>query len=268
MQPAAPRPIAFVIAATDHGSMILNRHDYQMVGPEQGFGVGYQLLNDSSFDASEVRGALELLSLRRMDFGDGVLALDCGANIGVHTVEWARAMNGWGKVVAFEAQERIFYALAGNIAINNCRNATAANVAVGAKSGVLRIPDLDYDSPASFGSLELRGQPGGGEFIGQSIDYERLSKEVRIIALDDLKLERWDFVKIDVEGMELEVLQGAAESISRHKPIMIIETIKSGAEAVAAFLEPLGYRTWPWGINLLAVHRIDPTASKVSLKRA
>lgn len=267
MQPATLRPISFVLAATDHGSMILNRNDYRMVGPDNGFGVGHQLLTGSSFDAPEIRGALELLSSRRRDFGDGVVALDCGANIGVHTIEWARAMNGWGRVMAFEPQERIFYALAGNIAINNCRNASATHAALGAKSGVLKIPDLDYDAPASFGSLELQGRPGGPEFIGQKIDYERLSKEVRLVAIDDLKLERLDFVKIDVEGMELEVLRGAAVSIGRHRPIMIIETLKSGAEPIVAFLAPLGYRSWPWGINLIAVHWSDPTAGRISSKQ-
>jgi FkbM family methyltransferase len=51
------------------------------------------------------------------------VAIDCGANIGTHTIEWAKKMTGWGAVIGIEAQERIFYALAGNIAINNCFNA-------------------------------------------------------------------------------------------------------------------------------------------------
>ena len=38
-------------------------------------------------------------------FGDGVMAIDCGANVGVHTLEWSRLMYGWGEVIAFEAQE-------------------------------------------------------------------------------------------------------------------------------------------------------------------
>src|SRR5689334_1513572 len=109
------RKIAFVLAASDHGTMIVNRLDYRMVKENAGFGVGFQILETSSFDASEVDTALGLLELRRKYFGDGVVALDCGANIGVHTVEWAKRMTGWGMVKAFEAQERIFYALAGNI---------------------------------------------------------------------------------------------------------------------------------------------------------
>ena len=65
-------------------------------------------------------------------------------------------MTGWGQVLAFEAQERIYYALAGNIAINNCFNARALHAAVTSEAGRMKIPAPDYLAPASFGSLELR----------------------------------------------------------------------------------------------------------------
>src|SRR5215510_4509215 len=134
------RKIAFVLAASDHGTMIVNRLDYRMVDHKSGFGVGFQILEGSSFDPGEVDTALTLLDLRRKHFGDGIVALDCGANIGVHTIEWAKRMSGWGQVIAIEAQERLFYGLAGNIAINNCFNARALHAAVAARSGTMKIP--------------------------------------------------------------------------------------------------------------------------------
>jgi FkbM family methyltransferase len=67
------------------------------------------------------------------------VAIDCGANIGVHTTQWARLMTGWGRVVAFEPQERIYYALAGNIAINNCFNVRAIHAAVPSTPGTMRL---------------------------------------------------------------------------------------------------------------------------------
>ena len=123
-EPSGLRPITWVLVATNHGTLLVNRHDHHQVG-SSGYGVGYQLLNTSAFDAPEVNTARTLLSLRRRHYGDGVVAVDCGANIGVHSVEWARHMDGWGEVIAIEAQERIFYALAGNLSINNCFNARA-----------------------------------------------------------------------------------------------------------------------------------------------
>ena len=165
-----PRKIAFVLASTDHGTLIVNRFDYRMVDADQRLRRRLFLLETSSYEQQEGSTAMQLLALRRQHFGDGVIAVDCGANIGVHTVEWAKGMTGWGFVVAIEAQERIFYALAGNIAINNCFNAHALHAAVGAQNGSLRIPMPNYQAPASFGSLELR-QSDDNEFIGQAIDY-------------------------------------------------------------------------------------------------
>lgn len=99
---------------------------------------------------------LLVLDLRRQCYGDGVVAIDCGANCGVHTVEWAKHMTGWGVVVAIEAQERLYYALAGNIAVNNCFNARAIHAAASNTCGTMKMPVPNYLNPGSFGSLELK----------------------------------------------------------------------------------------------------------------
>lgn len=255
------RPIAFVMASTNHGTMIVNRNDYHMVQPGQGYGVGYQLLGRSGFDQPEVDLVLNLLEGCRRRHGDGVVAIDCGANVGVHTVEWARTMYGWGEVVAFEAQEKVYYALAGNIAINNCFNATAYHGAVGAACGKLDIPVPDYFSPSSYGSLELK-QRTGTEFIGQKIDYAK-TRPVTMYTLDSLALPRVDFIKIDVEGMEEEVLAGAADLLARCRPAMLIEIIKSNVAAIEATLQARGYLHYRLGINLLAIHRDSPMAQGI-----
>jgi FkbM family methyltransferase len=257
------RKIAFVLAASDHGTLIVNRFDYRMVDERSGFGVGFQILEGASFDAQEVDLALSLLMLRRQYFGDGVVALDCGANIGVHSIEWAKRMSGWGQVLAIEAQERVFYALAGNIAVNNCFNARAIHAAVAAKSGAMRIPTPDYLSPGSFGSLELRRREGT-EFIGQPVDYsDEKAVAVETIALDSLALPRVDLVKIDVEGMEIEAIDGAAATIARCRPILIVESIKSDKARLRQTIEQQGYRVFEVGLNLVAVHADDKTLTHV-----
>lgn len=255
------RPAPFVLVSSNHGTMIVNRNDYHRT--DQGsYGVGYQILEHSSFDQPEVDFILALLAARRHSAGTGVVALDCGANIGVHTIEWARMMHGWGHVHAFEAQEKIYYALAGNVAINNCLNVTAHHAAVGAACGEMRIPQPDYLVPGSFGSLELKAGPAN-EFIGQKIDYAAAGTTVRVMAIDALNLARLDLVKIDVEGMELDVLAGATASIDKFRPIAVVELLKSDREALAGFFSDRGYKTYPMGINLLAVHGEDPVVRRI-----
>jgi FkbM family methyltransferase len=263
--PFPPRPIAFVLAACNHGTMIVNRNDYAMVDDTNAYGVGFQILDKSGFDEEEVGLALALLDCRRRHFGDGVVAIDGGANIGVHTIEWARHMWGWGKVTAFEAQEVVFYALAGNVALNNCLNARARLAALGENRGELAVPQPNYFLPASFGSLELR-QRTGNEFIGQNISYEAsASTIVQTVNLDSLEFDRLDFVKLDVEGMELEVLRGGRAALLRHHPIMLVEFIKSDRAALEAFAVELGYRVFSVGMNMLAVHAADPTLQQIEV---
>jgi len=257
------RPAAFVLVSSGHGSLIVNRNDYHLTDGKNGYGVGFQLFNASYFDPEEVNIVLTLLRIRKEFFGDGVIAIDCGANIGVHTIEWAKQMYGWGSVIAFEAQERIYYALAGNIAINNCFNASAYHAAVGAQLGTMNIPEPDYNSPSSFGSLELR-EGEFNEFIGQSIDYsEEKSKNIRVITIDSFNFLRLDFIKIDVEGMELEVLEGAMRSINKYKPQMLIEYIKTDNKKLIGLLSDIGYKMFQVGINVLAIHESDPSLQRL-----
>lgn len=259
------RPIAFVLAASNHGTMIVNRHDYRMEGPDRGIGVGFQILNSSSFDQEEIGFVLALLHCRQRHFGHGVVAIDGGANIGVHTIEWARQMHDWGHVLSFEAQEMVYYALAGNIAINNCLNVNAFNKALGDKCGSISIPKLNYLKAASFGSLELR-KNDNNEFIGQAISYE-LSDcvEIPIVTLDSLKLPRIDFVKLDVEGMELDVLKGSQEVISKFHPIFFMEIMKSDPIMLRDFMEERGYKVFPIGVNALAIHSADPCLQHIRM---
>jgi FkbM family methyltransferase len=259
------RPIAYVLAATNHGNMILNRYDYREV-PGGVLGVGAQLLTQSCFDPDEVQLALQMLTLRRQVHGDGVFAIDGGANIGVHTLEWARHMNGWGRVLAFEAQECVFYALAGNIAINNCWNAGARWMALGERAGEIPVPKPDYLRPGSFGSLEVR-RSGSNEFIGQAVSYDPNDcVATPMQAIDELALDRLDFVKLDIEGMELEALRGARETVARHKPIMLVEAIKADGAELRSMLEGWGYQVFPMGLNILAIHSTDPALKWVNVQ--
>jgi FkbM family methyltransferase len=244
--------------------MIINRNDYRMDNETEGHGLGFQLLNTSSYDQYEIDLALALLGKRRINFGEGVVAIDCGANVGVHTIEWARLMYEWGNVISFEAQEKIYYALAGNVAINNCLNVSAKFAAVGSHCSSIEIPEPNYLIPSSYGSFELK-KSNNNEFIGQDIDYEK-TKTVPLVSIDSLNLKRLDFIKIDVEGMEEDVLDGARVSIKNHHPIMMIEIIKSDRSKIEKFLVENGYSFFRMGMNLVAIHQEDPVSNSIKVE--
>lgn len=259
------RPASFILTSTNHGTMIVNRNDFAQ-GMGATYGVGHQLLSNSSYDPTEIDLAMLLLAAKHKRYGNGVVGLDCGANIGVHTVEWAHALDGVGQVIAIEAQERIFYALAGNLAINNCSNARAIWAAVGAEEGVILVPVPDYAVPASFGSLEIRQTPTT-ENIGQKIDYAaEKCAPVRLLTIDSLALPRLDLLKIDIEGMEMEALTGAAHTIARHRPYVIIEAIKADSQQIARFLSERGYRINYHGLNIVALHESEADIEGLVIK--
>ncbi len=260
------RPVAFVLVATNHGTMMVNRNDHH-TDAFATFGVGHEIFHTSGCGQEEIDVALQLLDARKEYFGAGVVALDCGANIGVHTIEWAKHMHGWGTVTAFEAQEKIYYALAGNIAMNNCFNARAVWTAIGASDGTIRVPVPDYLKPSSFGSLEIR-KTEKTEFIGQDVDYSAAKTvETTMRAIDSFALPRLDFIKIDIEGMEMEALSGARNTIAAHKPMMLIEGIKTDLGALTTYLNEMGYRYFTFGINVIAIHTSDPYSARVITKK-
>lgn len=261
---AAPKSNAFVLTATDYGPMLVNRFDY-CGGPGNIWGVGHELLNTSSYEADVIKILTELLNVRREFDGDGVVVMDCGANVGTFTLSLARHILGWGELLAIEAQERVFYALAGNIAINNLFNARALWTAVGEASGSIEIPRINYLEPASFGSLELM-ESMTNEDIGQTLNRSPgRGQVVAMTTIDELDLPRIDLIKIDVEGMELQVLRGGLQSLRRSRPMMLLEHCKTSLTDLTRFLTQENYEAIVVGRNLVAIHKDDPVASRVKV---
>ena len=233
--------------------MIVIRNNYRMLYEKGGYGVGYQIHEGSSFDPDEVRFVLALLDCRRRFFEPGVVAIDGGTNIGVHTVEWSSHMHGWGGVGFWLSRHR-------KSSISRWPETWRATTA---STPVLVIPRPTYFAPASFGSLEPR-QGESNEFIGQTISYaDSDCDKVRMLAIDSLQLKRMDLLKIDVEIMELEVLDGARRTIGTTKPILVVEAIKTDRGRLEAYFSSVSYQHFPMGLNLLAIQRDYPTLERV-----
>lgn len=236
--------IPFVLASTAHGSMILSTLDlHQRHDGRTEIGPGADILINGAYDVTLMAIANAFLQKRRETHRDGVVALDCGANIGAFTLEWARLMDGWGRVIGFEPQERIFYALAGNIAINNLFNAEVRCCAVGATCTVADIPVPDYCAPGTLGGVSIACE----SFIGQTLTVK---KQVDVVSVDSLGLDRVDFIKIDCEGMDVDVLEGARRTIARDRPVILVEWIVTGATPIDRFMREIGYETCYIGMNV------------------
>lgn len=258
----------FVLTNTAYGPMIVSRMDW--LGIENGqIGVGVQLLSTGVYDPHEGNVTCGLLTERRIAAGPGVVAIDVGANIGVRTIQWAKHMHGWGEVRAFEPQVPLFYALCGNIVFNNCfTNAKAECVVIGKEYGSILVPVPDYTKSCNFGGLEFRdrGGPGGWyrEYIGQN--YEDMGQRASpVMKIDGFCLERLDLLKVDVEGMELDVLDGATETVDRLHPIIVAEFAKAGKDKLRTWLEAAGYAVAGFGPNLLAIHESDPVSHMLAV---
>ena len=81
--------------------------------------------------------------------------------------------------------------------------------------------------------------------------------------LDEFELPRVDLIKIDIEGMEIEAIEGASRTIAASRPIMLIEKIKTDAEKLRQWLKEHGYEVLDAGINMLAIHQSDKTLTDV-----
>ena len=139
----------------------------------------------------------------------GDCVVEVGANIGSHTVHLAQIVGKDGVVWAFEPQRLVFQILAGNMAINSLSNVYCEQKCVSDVKGKVNVPTLNVAEVNNWGGLSLENQQEG--------------EPVDVITLDSLELPRCDFLKIDVEGMELQVLRGGETMIDAFRPIIYAE---------------------------------------------
>jgi FkbM family methyltransferase len=208
-------PPAFDLKDCRYGRMLYPKRDRYL-------GRGLALYGEFS------EGEVELF---RQFMRPGMTVLDIGANIGAHTVFMARAVAPGGMVLAFEPQRILHQILCANCALNGIDNVLAEQVGLGAAPGILRVPPMDYGSALSFGGLSLQTGPEG-EAVG-------------IRRLDAYHLQACAFIKIDVEGMEAQVLEGAVDTLDRLRPVLYVENDRRDqAPALIELLQAMDYRLW------------------------
>lgn len=141
------------------------------------------------------------------------LFVDVGSNQGVVSIPLAYAFKN-ARFLAFEVQKKLFHALCGTIVLNEYDNLEVFNCGLGDSAKTLTIEKVNYNDSWDYGILSL-------------VDQEKIKSKphdtVEIHPLDYFELDRLDFIKIDVEGMELEVLEGGRSTIERYRPWAYIE---------------------------------------------
>lgn len=152
---------------------------------------------------------IELSILPHINEGDWVV--DCGANIGSHTIPYAVKVGEKGKVLAFEPNKLAFECL-----LHNAKSYPQIEVNLGGLSDRFEKPTLlgDINVGASY-LITLQGPQ---------------LNPVDCIPLDRMRLPRLNFMKVDCEGYELFALRGAWRTIKRYRPRLFVE-VNPGALA-------------------------------------
>lgn len=166
----------------------------------------------------------------------GDVALDVGAFLGTHTLGLATMVGPRGQVHSFEPRASIRAVLGRNVERNGLQQVTVHPFALGAKTEVIKLPVIDIETEANFGGLALEGN---------AVEECQALEDVRIEMLDNLALERVDFMKLDAEGMEAAVLAGATRLLATCQPTVLAECndLEHGGRTLAC-LRQRGYEVY------------------------
>src|SRR5258708_8062722 len=191
------------------------------------FGAWF-FVGDSQVDKALLSGSFEsaeiLFTQRYLQ--PGMTVLDLGAHHGLYTVLASKRVGSTGKVVAFEPSPRERKQLVRNVRINFCSNVRIEPYALGKE-------------PARDNLYIVEGgEDGCNSLRPPAVRSQTRTVPVEVVTLDaiasELGLTKVDFVKLDVEGSELDVLKGALGLLQAiPRPVLLVEVYD--------------IRTQPWG---------------------
>lgn len=236
MRPLLPRQPLLFAAPLPGGAVVrLSTHD----------DVGLVTLLYGGFEIPEIKWAITHVT-------PGSVAFDVGANVGVYSAALAKALrSSGGAVVAVEPDPRNIAMLRANLALNDATNVRVIEAAASDSDGVATLELADDPAYHSITSIS-RDRKRAGTLTVMSVTLDGVwSAEARPPV---------SLIKIDVEGAEIRVLEGASELIgTRHPPLLVEANDERRLLQIRELLEPLGYVYQPqrhfrrW--NHLFLHR-------------
>ena len=151
------------------------------------------------------------------------VVVDVGANIGNSTLFFANELHA-GKVISFEAVPGISQILKINVEVNNLQN----------KVEIFNCGLSDKSDKAIVRHFNQENLGGTDLIAGAGL--------IKLSALDEFNFPKVDFINIDVEGMESQVLEGAFETVKRTRPFISVKSYRDKFPLVEEFLSELNYR--------------------------
>lgn len=206
---------------------ISSGHEFKYVPEQMGGLLGLEF--KQGFESEDIRAVLKLLP-------ENPVVLDIGANFGIYSILIASSFET-SQVHSFEPVPHTASLFRSNINRNHVGSRiTINNVAVGSEPGHLLITIDRY----------------AGNYLLTDNSYNGNVQEVPVIRLDDYvaekDLQRIDFIKCDVEGAELLVMKGARQTLTRMRPIIMLEIAEEwtrrfgySAADIKAYMQDAGY---------------------------
>ena len=207
------------------------------------FGCMFNLnLNDYTQRKAWLRAfeTKEILFLQKW-LRSGDTAVDVGANVGLLTIPMAKAIGEKGQVYAFEPIELNVRSLKSNLDVNNLRNVELTQCAVGNFDGKIRLTDNHHSNDSSSGFFHRATDSESGIEVQQI----RLDRHFKNILRSDNEIR---LLKIDVEGMEIDVLDGLGDLFDCKKISAVMfeifvtaDGVEESSEQVIRKIQDSGY---------------------------
>jgi FkbM family methyltransferase len=203
-------------------------------------------------------GGFEVRTLRRYAqlVKPGHTVLDIGANVGAHTLPFAQLVGPTGRVFSFEPTSFAFGKQKANISLNpELAPRISAHQMMLVASGADGLPEAIYSSWPLERADDLHAEHHGRLMTTQGAVQRTLDG-----FLGDLEIAKVDFIKLDVDGNEADVLAGAWATIEKSKPLIMLELAPYVYDKNPQKFDALLEQLWPMGykISNVATGRLLP----------
>lgn len=186
--------------------------------------IGNELINNGTWE-------IHIKNLLKAICKENMTVVDIGANIGTHTILMSKLVGEKGNVYAFEPSKNHVEILFYNLMMNDCLNTKIYSYGCGDKNENMFVDKrfLDTKKSENFGAIELKKKSDVND------------EEIEIRSIDSFDFPKIHIIKIDAEGMENVVINGMKNTISKYKPLIIVEIHDPDVENMTNIFNSINY---------------------------